>query len=647
MASSIPMKPGQKLGAYELVMPIAEGGMGTIWKARHPHLDRWVAIKQIRTEVANDEQVRQAFIREVKNLSRLHSPQIVQVLDFGFSDLGQPYMVTEFLDGEDLRQRLIRETRLPLGQVLVIGIEVLKALSEAHAVGLVHRDLKPGNVFLQRLAGDGEEAVKVLDFGVAKLLSTDGVDPMLAPSMGVKGSPRYMAPEQVVMNPITPAADIYSFGATMYRMLTGDDVFVGTPLEILSKHVDSEPVPLRQRAPDIDADSGIEDLVMVCLRKKPEDRPLSAAALKTRLELMLSQLKTAKSRDPGRAGLDAPESTQDRDADSSLPSWFESTGSVSMAPEPMPSLSQEVDGGSSHEGESRAGSAGGSSSSTSLGASAQGSHLDLGQDTPEFPTLDTSIRGLSRDGFDSSRTIEDAHPVELLAQLELESSQRVDPSRTPVPVTPVSRAPLPITEPPRESVDLFEDVEASSQIEALSSGQPPRIQMANQQSGTATESSMTRILEQLRSTNPLVLVVCSLALTGLLGFLFWPSGKTPDSEQPTDEMSEVDVVPVKSPATPPPSVLEAPSAETPNVVRQLTIGPKKAVVETVSVTVEQGPARFVRIRDGKVLCRFEKMCQVPVDGSVRVYKKGFKALKLHEMDLHDRRNHRWRVILRR
>ena len=144
------MKASDYIGGYQLVEPIAEGGMGTIWKARHPHLDGWVAIKQIRADVRHDESVQQAFISEVQNLSKLHSPQIVQVLDFGFQESGEPYMVTEFLEGEDLAQRLGRDGTVQVGDALAIVVEVLKALAEAHSIGLVHRDLKPGNIFIQR-----------------------------------------------------------------------------------------------------------------------------------------------------------------------------------------------------------------------------------------------------------------------------------------------------------------------------------------------------------------------------------------------------------------------------------------------------------------------------------------------------------------
>ncbi|MEE2757890.1 MAG: serine/threonine-protein kinase [Myxococcota bacterium] len=317
------MNEPRYIGGYQLVTLIAEGGMGTIWKARHPHLDRWVAIKQIRADVRDDDAVQQAFIREVQNLSKLHSPQILRVLDFGFNESGEPYMVTEFLEGEDLSQRLIREHRLDLVDALYIGQEVLNALAEAHAVGLVHRDLKPGNIFLQRLAGERQDAVKVLDFGVAKLWESDRNVRMPLPSMGVKGSPHYMAPEQAMMGSVTPATDIYSFGATMYRMLTGVDVFVGEPAEVLRRQISEQPIPLRERAPIREFGAEIDDLVMVCLRKDPEERPASASALGKRLQTLLSAARASMQTN---ANPQLVHTSDDVGKSAQLPVWLESTG---------------------------------------------------------------------------------------------------------------------------------------------------------------------------------------------------------------------------------------------------------------------------------------------------------------------------------
>ena len=198
------MQPGDLVGPYRLDTLIAEGGMGSVWRAHHPTLARHVAIKFVKTAMGGE--ANDAFLREVRNLSRLHGPQIVQVQDFGFTDAGDPYMVTEFLEGETLQARLEGRGAVDVREAVCIGIEVLKALAEAHAIGLVHLDLKPGNIFLQRLAGD-RVVVKVLDFGVAKLFLADG-EGTLRPEGAPAGSPGYMSPEQVRSVAVTPASDL-------------------------------------------------------------------------------------------------------------------------------------------------------------------------------------------------------------------------------------------------------------------------------------------------------------------------------------------------------------------------------------------------------------------------------------------------------
>lgn len=291
------MKAGDLIGAYELEAPIARGGMGEIWRARHPTLDRLVAIKFVRAEGLT--QLREAFLREVKSLSRLHAPQTVQVLDFGFTEDDAPYMVTEYLEGEDLRARLRGDRAMPLDEALSVGIEVLKSLSEAHAHGIVHRDLKPGNVFLQRVASvDGARyAVKVLDFGVAKLLPSGDADPesTLWPGVTMKGSPRYMAPEQISGDRVTPATDLYAFGGLLYRMIAGLAPFGGGRDEVLQAHLHESPEPLRARCPDLDVPPDLDALLMVCLAKRPEQRPASAEDVRRELERMRVELETSSS----------------------------------------------------------------------------------------------------------------------------------------------------------------------------------------------------------------------------------------------------------------------------------------------------------------------------------------------------------------
>ncbi|MCB9540682.1 MAG: serine/threonine protein kinase, partial [Myxococcales bacterium] len=287
------MKPGDRIGTYILVAPVARGGMGEVWRARHHTLNRFVAIKFIRTDARDAPGLRLAFEHEVRNLARLHAPQTVQVIDSGVHD-DHPYMVTEFLEGEDLRQRLRQDAHLRPTEAVWIAIEVLKSLSEAHALGIVHRDLKPANVFLQRLAGGGGEryAVKVLDFGIAKVLHPEGDDPdfTLWPGAAVKGSPRYMAPEQVKGHGVTPASDLYSLGALLYRTLAGEPVFRGEKEAVLEAQVKRDPEPLGARAPLLGVPERLDAVVMQCLAKDPARRPASADHLRETLEALLPEL---------------------------------------------------------------------------------------------------------------------------------------------------------------------------------------------------------------------------------------------------------------------------------------------------------------------------------------------------------------------
>ncbi|MCB9530052.1 MAG: serine/threonine protein kinase [Myxococcales bacterium] len=285
------MHSGGFIGPYRLEESIGEGSMGTVWTARHPTLDRKVAIKLIRSEVQSNPRAREAFLREVRALSRLHGPQIVQVMDFGFTDGGDPYMVTEFLEGEDLLARLQRTGPLPAREAVAIGVEVLEALAEAHAMGVVHRDLKPGNIFLQRVAGGARTAVKVLDFGIAKLISGDEGEETVWPGARLKGSPRYMSPEQVEGGAITPATDIYAFGATLYRVLTGEPVFGGPRDGVLAAHVGRAVEPMGERAPLLGIPPELDELVLACLAKDPAARPQSAAALHGRLVRLRAALE--------------------------------------------------------------------------------------------------------------------------------------------------------------------------------------------------------------------------------------------------------------------------------------------------------------------------------------------------------------------
>ncbi|MDI3288283.1 serine/threonine-protein kinase [Polyangium sp. 15x6] len=205
-------------GKLRLERPLAKGGMGAVWVARHQLLDTDVAVKFMEGSIAANESLRQRFEREAKAAALIKSPHVVQVLDYGVED-GIPYIVMELLEGEDLGRRLERGGRLDLAEAYRILEPLGKALRRAHDLGIVHRDLKPGNIFLAR-SGD-DEIVKVLDFGIAKDVTITG--PATSTSSGVMlGSPSYMSPEQIrETKQVDHRSDLWSIGVILYESITG------------------------------------------------------------------------------------------------------------------------------------------------------------------------------------------------------------------------------------------------------------------------------------------------------------------------------------------------------------------------------------------------------------------------------------------
>ncbi len=275
---------GQTLnGTYVLQQRIGSGGMGDVYRAIHNKLDVPVAVKLVKRALLEDPAVVHRFKREARAASRLRHPNVVGVTDFGQTADGTLFMVMEFVTGRSLARVIADEGPLSEGRVVHIGAQILSALSEAHANDLLHRDLKPENVMLEARRG-APDFVKVLDFGIAKLL-TAGVPASTLTQAGlVCGTPGYMSPEQLRGDDnLDPRSDLFAVGVVLYEMLTLELPFdVQTPMEMLHKHL-SERIPPPSERSERPVSAALEDLVMRSMSMMREDRPPSADAMRDEL----------------------------------------------------------------------------------------------------------------------------------------------------------------------------------------------------------------------------------------------------------------------------------------------------------------------------------------------------------------------------
>ena len=279
----------REMGSYQLGELLGRGGMGEIYKATHRMLARPAAIKLIRPEVIGGSDAAAArlaitrFRREAEAAANLRSPHTVELYDFGITDDQTLYFVMELLDGLDLESLVRRHGPLPAGRVVHILRQVCASLEEAHVRGLVHRDIKPANIHVGRV-GLVHDFVKVLDFGLVKPITDSPLEHSLATQAGlVIGTPGYMAPEIALSDKVDGRTDLYSLGCVAYFLLTGRQVFEGdTVMQVFAQHLQATPIPPSQRGP-FAVPPDLEQLVLSCLAKKPEDRPQTAAELDRRL----------------------------------------------------------------------------------------------------------------------------------------------------------------------------------------------------------------------------------------------------------------------------------------------------------------------------------------------------------------------------
>ena len=275
----------ERLGEqYELEVPLGAGGMGVVVAARHRLLGHSVAIKVLRPSLKLHHGAEQRFLVEAKSGARLSSPHVARVLDGGLAPGGLPYLVMERLEGLDGERHLSTQGVPTIAETLDVMVQVLEALSEAHASGLVHRDLKPANLFLKR-GPTGRLSVKVLDFGLAKVM---GENLGLTASQGFLGSPLYVAPEQLRQSSdIDARADVWGVGCLLYRFLTGRVPFpAGSVAEVVTRIQRDDPTPVNELRPEIP--EALASLVAQLLEKNPLKRPASVAEVGLRLRPLVS-----------------------------------------------------------------------------------------------------------------------------------------------------------------------------------------------------------------------------------------------------------------------------------------------------------------------------------------------------------------------
>jgi putative nucleotidyltransferase with HDIG domain len=274
---------GRLIGNYRIVRELGGGAMGKVYYAEHALMGRRAAIKVIRDELSSDQDALQRFINEARLVSRIGHPNIVEITDFGQYE-SRYYIIMELLEGETLEDRLQRDGQLDEATAVQWTIHIADALRSAHELGVVHRDLKPENIFLTQRTGQELPVVKVLDFGIAKLMCAPGNGGQSTSPGAVLGTPQYMSPEQCQGDEqLDHRSDIYSLGVMLYRMLAGKVPFErDSVIQIMSAHIHAAPAPLRSLRADVS--QRVDSAVGKALQKKPEQRFKDMLAFRYALE---------------------------------------------------------------------------------------------------------------------------------------------------------------------------------------------------------------------------------------------------------------------------------------------------------------------------------------------------------------------------
>jgi serine/threonine protein kinase len=265
-------------GEFRILQRIGTGGMGSVYKAEQPEMNRMVAIKILHPKLTNRQDLASRFRREARAMAQLTHPNTVKVFNYGELDDGSLYIVMEFLEGRNLNRVVKRDGPLSVERAVPILIQVCGALQEAHGAGIIHRDLKPENIFLCKQMGI-EEYPKVLDFGLAKVTEQQmrpGSVNLTQEGM-VFGTPEFMSPEQAQGQPLESTSDIYSLAVILYEALTGKLPFdARSPMEYIQKHVVEPPIAIGDRVAGLKFPKGLDEVIAKALAKSPRDRYESA-----------------------------------------------------------------------------------------------------------------------------------------------------------------------------------------------------------------------------------------------------------------------------------------------------------------------------------------------------------------------------------